>query len=98
MKILITILAIVACVSTAQAQSTEYERELNRFNLNNEKSVSDYWPTRSYYDPPPAGIQWNVERSAPQNDWYDIRTGHYTTPPPGVIQSGQFPTYNMPRP
>jgi hypothetical protein len=88
--------AIVACAIIAQAQDSRSFRDtLNSYPYTSEPMP---WPTRSYYDPEPRGIQWNVERPAPQNDWYDIRTGHYTTPPAGVIQSGQLPTYNMPRP
>jgi hypothetical protein len=99
MKKLIVILAILACASIVQAQSSRYIDSNGNYRNNPPgEDASFQWPTRNYNDPPPRGIQWNVERPAYQLDWYDINTGHYTTPPPGVIQSRPRTTYEMPKP
>ena len=85
MRKLIVILAIVACAVMAQAQSTTYEREMDR--LNSDRGAADYWPVHRYNDPPPPQIQWNLQPPEYHPNYYDIRTGHTITPPPYVIQS-----------
>ena len=99
MKKLIVILAIVACASIAQAQT--YDANGNYIGYSSRHQTTEerpaYWPTRNYNETPPPGIQWNIERPAYQNDWYDISTGHYTTPPPGVLQTRPRTFYEMPR-
>ena len=79
--------AIAACASFAQAQT--YDANGNYIGYGNSYQAPEQtpWPTRSYNEPPPPSIQWNIERPAYQLDWYDIGTGHYTTPPPGVLQT-----------
>jgi hypothetical protein len=97
MKKLIIILVISACASISPAQTYDENGNYRSYGATPTVSEPTPWPTRIYNEHEPRGIQWNVERPAPQNNWYDISTGHYTTPPPGVIQSRPFPTYDMPR-
>jgi hypothetical protein len=111
MKKLIIILVIVACATISYAQELTSFQKLRQdsidrmhYRIMNEPpcsigiSSAAIWTSRIYNDTPPSGIQWNVERPSYQPEWYDIRTGHYTVPPPGVVQSMPFPIYNMPRP